>query len=529
MNREEKKEAALKLQRDPALFITHILGGECEPYQEVACKAITEHDRVAIAACHNVGKSWLMARILLWFLITHPKSKVISTAPTFNQIQNILWSEIRSAYRDAKIPLGGSINLTEWRLDADWFAIGFSPKNEVVKGEGQGSQSSFQGFHAEDILVIFDEATGILPNVWTMAEGLLTSGRAKFIAIANPTSRNTEFFKCFKSPEWHKIYLSCFDSINMKVNNFNSVEDIENEVNELRLLNDIEVQKRIKSYKIEKPFMLTANWVIQKALNWGIDSPLFVSKVLGKFPDSADNTLINLGHIEDAQRRVYFPVASDRRMMGVDVARFGTDQTVLTYLHGYKFVHKKVLAKRDTTQVVGEIIQLCNAHGLPDVICVDETGLGAGVVDGLREKVNQAQDAWRRVDIRGVQFGAAPKCDLMNCKHTECEKAKYVNLKARMYDKLANDLKTNLQLPINEDVYLEELSSIKYTYDSKGRMIIESKDDFKKRTGLSSPDHADSLALANYARYDEIGVGSFKGNSSFGAPISSTLGRQNKW
>jgi len=494
------KSTRNKFQKDPHLFFKNILGvQELEIYQSKVIKAVAENDRVAIAACHDVGKSFLMSRIAMWFLNCFPNSKVITTAPTFNQVERILWSEIRAAHAKAKFPLGGKLNMTDWSFSPDWFALGFSPRNEATGGEGQGTQSSFQGFHASHLLVIFDEATGIPPNIWTMAEGLLTSAHVKFVAIGNPTSSASEFFRCFKDSLWTKIYLSCFDSPNLKINGINNKDDLQREIQKVSAMKDDEAKAHLESYKVVRPYLLTAKWVVANAKKWGIDHPLTVSKILGKFPQAGDNTLLPLGFVEEAQRRVHWPTASDRKCIGIDVARFGTDSTEITVMHGKKQLGRKPLFKHDTIQVVGEAIayakQTFNGEW-PDIFIVDETGLGGGVVDLLRDEVPD------HVEVRGVQFGAA-------CESEE-DKEKFADLKARMFGLLQQDLKDEDGISLIDDsVYLDELPTIRYRFDKKGRMVIESKDEYKKRTGRGSPDRADSLALCNYGRHDELQAGTF--------------------
>ena len=525
---------ALEVWRgNPNPFFRDVLGAECERYQEEINDAIARYDRVAISACHDVGKSWDLARIVLWFGTCFPYCKIITTAPTGRQVEKILWSEIRSAYRRSRVPLGGRMLTTEWKIteEGDWFALGFSPSNEATQGEGQGTQSTFQGFHAPYILVIFDEATGVKPPLWVMAEGLLTSANVKFVCIGNPTSTQSEFFKCFSNRAWHKIKISCFDSPNLIANGITTKQQLLDEVEHCRTLDDEAFHARMKGYAVVKPWLLTLRWVIEKALDWGTDSALFMSKVLGEFPEEGDNVAIPLRVVEEAQRRGEQPpaplAAGERRTIGVDVARFGSDSTVITVMHGRRVVKKKVLNKRDTTQVVGEIIALCSPDDMPDVIVVDETGLGGGVVDLLREARNTGTRLHSHVEIRGVQFGEGFSAE------TQAKfKEKYVNVKARMYDLLAQDMRTRIAL-LDEEVYLAELPSIQYRYDSKGRMEIESKDQYKKRTGRGSPDHADSLALANFGHYDELTVGSFsKGKVSTegrNKPRSATLKGRARW
>ena len=136
-----------------------------------------------------------------------------------------------------------------------------------------------------------------------------------------------------------------------------------------------------------------------------------------------------------------------------------------------------------------------------DIIVVDETGLGGGVVDGLKDAVKEGKLP-KKCEIRGVQFGAACEGD--------ADKEKYVNMKARMFGLLQKDMKDPVGLALlKESVYSEELPMIRYRYNTKGQMVIESKDEFKKRTGKKSPDSADSLALANFGNYDELSAGEF--------------------
>lgn len=533
----EQVEALKPFQLDPNLFFEKVLGCEPEEYQRRINQAVADHERVAVKACHDVGKSWDLARIVLWFGSCFPYCKIVTTAPTFLQVEQILWAEIRAAHRKSKFPLGGQMNLTKWTLDDEWFALGFTPKNEVSGEVGQGSQSTFQGFHASGVqnaklpsggvLVIFDEATGVPKKIWDMAEGILTQSFVKFVAIANPTSPSSEFAKCFKSAAWHKISLSCFDSPNLIANGITNKEKLFTEINKVAMMRDDEAQLHMRNYKVIKPHLLSLKWVVSmgQPSKWGVTHPLFVSKVLGEFPENADNSLIPLGSIEEAQLRVYYPTPSDRKIIGADIARFGSDSTVLTALHGKQSLQKRSFTKKDTSAVTGEILAMARDLGGVDLIVVDETGLGAGVVDQLNQTKRDPAtfESLRNTEIRGVQFGASCQTDEL--------KEQFVNIKARMFKLLADDIKASGGLCLlDEAVYLDELPTILYKYDSKGRLLIESKDDYKKRTGRKSPDDADSLALANYGRYDEIEVGSFGDSSSgFSRPFAAGLNGGRQW
>jgi hypothetical protein len=505
---EDAVEIREGYQQDPVTHIKVIQGVESlEEYQERICNAIRDHERVCISACHDIGKTFSLSKVVLWFLPSFPGSKIISTAPTHNQVKRLLWSEIRNGWRKSKMPLGGNMLQTEWQIDDDWFAVGFTSRNEANSGEAQGTSSSFQGFHAEYILIIFDEATGIPHNIWTQAEGMLTSAKVRFVAIGNPTSRASEFFKCFSSPAWHKIYLSCFDSPNLKANGITNIEQLRDEFNLLKSLSEKEAFERIRNYKVVQPKLLTLSWVMQAALKWGLTHPLFVSKVLGKFPEEDENVLISLSTVEAAQNR-YEDLPKGKktdivslRSIGVDPARFGADMTVITVLEDDVQTLRKVLSKNKTTEVTGEIVALLKSlpRARQEVIVVDGTGIGAGVCDELQEARN-SKHLPSNVVIREVHFGGGLT--------TEDDKKHYFNLKAKMFDRLSKDLYSTLAI-IGESTYLEQFPTILYKFTSKGQLIIESKDDYKKRTGLGSPDDADSMALANHGRYPEQTSGKF--------------------
>jgi hypothetical protein len=394
---------------------------------------------------------------------------------------------------------------TEWKIREDWFAVGISPKDDAGDAGGQGKTSGFQGFHGDHILVIFDEATGVNPKRWIQAEGMMTSAHVKWVAIANPTSKNSEFYNCFRSPAWHKVYISCFDSPNLTVNGVHDLQALRAEVDLVRSMPEEEAQRRLRSYRVVQPRLLTLTWVVAMAIKWGIEHPLFQSKVMGQFPDEDDNVLMPLGAVERAQAREYEPRLGDKLAVGVDVARFGSDRSVITILHGTKLIRKKVLVKKDTGDVAGHTIAEIRSIMIqypemrPDqvAIAIDGTGVGAGVVDQLRQAQREGSLGWG-VQIHEVNFGEGFKYIKNDRERIECERL-YVNRKAKLMVQLSQDLKENLSLS-EDGVYLEELPTIIYRFDSKARYVIESKEDYKKRTGRPSPDETDSLALANEAR-----------------------------
>lgn len=508
------------MRKHPQIYFNEILGVErLEVYHNKILNDFVKYDRIAIAATHSVGKTWITARIALSFLSLYKNSKIITTAPTGRQVKKLLWGEIRAAHKKAKRPIGGRLLQTELTFNDEWYAMGFSPQKEAGEGKEQ-SGSSFQGFHATYVLIIFDEATGIPADVWKMAEGLLTSGKiVKFLCIGNPTTRNCEFYKCFSSPEWHKIYLSCFDSPNMIENGFTDMASLQEELDYVKTLDDHDRLIHIQSYKKPVPYLLSAQWVISKALAWGVKHPLFLSKCLGTFPDEDDNALVTLAEVVAAQNRNHpKPIPGMFRCVGVDVAREGKDKTVFDELIGndtvgYKNTRKKKLNKKKTMEVVGELIawlkeEYGNSASYPTKILIDGTGVGSGVIDRLKEIQAETNSPiphdWQIIEVHNASTNMAGAA---NDKELKVLKERYLNIKAQMYDLLADDIKANLQLLEDSELQVQ-LPTIKMFLNSKGQMQVESKDDYKDRTGMDSPDESDALALANFGRYYGPKVGS---------------------
>jgi len=496
----------------PDLFFKDVLGVETlEPYQKKILLEVAQYDKVAIRAAHSLGKTWSFARIALWFFSCYRNSLVITTAPTFKQVDSLLWGELRDAYKNSKMAIGGKLLRTKLEKSDKWFCLGLSPQRSAGTSEEQQG-SSFQGYHSDHIMVIFDEATGIDPDVWKMAQGLLTSGKTvKFVAIANPTTRACEFYKCFSKAGWRKLSLSCFDSPNLIENNLRSKDDLELEIERLCLLSEDDRLEQIANYKKPAPHLVTAQFVVDFVMEWGMDHPLTVSKAFGEFPENDESVLIKLNYVNEAIKRDCSFEENELRCIGVDVARYGSDKSVITEIIGVKQTDLVAIAKRSTTEVTGHIIRMINGEnsGHRTVVLVDATGIGAGVMDNLVEQ-QQSGTIPKEVDILEIHFGASP----VNPEETDKEvieqdKARYSNLKAKMFQLLSNDLRDCLDI-FDDSNFLKELPTIKSSPDSRGRLKIESKDDYKKRTGRSSPDFSDSLALCNLGRYVNINFGSFK-------------------
>jgi len=438
--RELGARVVARCRREPLFFSRYVLGGE-QPWSRQAeiLHALRDHPRVAVRSGHGVGKSWTAARAAIWFLYTHPHSIVLTTAPTHRQVRSILWAEIRRQVRTARLPLGGRLTETRLVLDDDWFALGLSTDEP----------ERFQGYHAEHLLLIMDEAPGVPEMIYDAARGLLTSRHARVLLIGNPTTSSGPFYEAFRNPEWRHIRVPCTDCPN------------------------------VRSGELLYPKLVTRGWVETQRREWGEDSPSFRARVMGEFPAESESRLIPLAWLQAAQERAERLPAQTRRLrLGVDVARYGTDRTVLLVADDLGVREVREATGLSTMEVAGRVLALARARGIPaERVAVDDTGVGGGVVDRLREQ-GFAVRAFR---------GAARAAS----RH-------FANLRAEAYwhvrQRLAPDAREPLAIPSRERSLCHELAAIEYGFNSRGQIEIEAKDAIRARLGRS-PDAADALAI----------------------------------
>lgn len=183
-----------------------MLGASLWAKQREIIEAVRDFSEVYVPSCHSSGKSFTAAHVALWFLFSHPNSVVVTTAPTGRQVKRILWQEIRKAYANANAPLGGTILKQELQIDDKWYAFGFS----------SDEPTNFSGLHADWVLFIVDEATGIDAEIWEAIDGVLSGANTRLLAIGNPTDATSEFNKRIKQTgdEAKVIRITAFDTPN---------------------------------------------------------------------------------------------------------------------------------------------------------------------------------------------------------------------------------------------------------------------------------------------------------------------------
>ncbi len=452
--------------KDPEYFTERILKKHLWSVQAEILKSVRDNARTAVRSCHGIGKTFTAAMCILWFLYSHEKAIVLSTAPTWRQVEKLIWKEIRTAYREAIIPLGGSLAPKSPELHLiynEWYAAGIST-NEPER---------FQGFHEEHILVIVDEASGVNLEIFEAIEGILTSSGARLLLIGNPTAIGGAFHDAFTKPGFKTFHVSAFDTPNFTVHGITQ-EDIKSGA------------WKEKATDIPYPKLITPSWVADRYASWGENSLPYQVRIMGNFPEQGEDTLIPLLWIELAMERWEDMEYGEQTQIGVDVAAFGSDKTVIAVRKGQKFMPLNVFSHKSTRETAG-LVSLIARENYTRNVKVDEIGVGRGVVDSLEEE-----------GFENVGVNVAERSSNLD---------RFANLRAEMWWNLRESLDPDslrnpepIALP-PDDVLLAELAAVKYKITVRGAIQIEAKDEMKKRIGRS-PDRADAivLALANVNR-----------------------------
>ena len=449
---------------NPVEFAQEVLGVELWAKQKEVLAALPENRRVAVKSGNGLGKGFSAAVAVLWFLHSHDPAIVLSTAPTFRQVRHILWRQIHSLHRRAPDILKGKLLDTRWELSDDRYAMGLSAD----------TADQFQGFHSPNMLIVVDEAEGVSDGIYEAIEAVMTSAEPRLLLIGNPTTASGVFRRAFYQERniYHCITISALDSPN------------------------------VQSGRVVIPGLTTARWVEERRQIWGADNPLYRARVLGEFPDQAEDTLIRLSDVEAAVLRqdqddgggdALTPGPSPggrgedgtaaRRgilrdegevVLAVDVARFGSDHSVILRRRGQRVEEIRTFNGMDTMELAGWVAAAIREFQ-PTQTCIDEVGVGAGVVDRLREQ---------GYGVRGI-----------NVAHAARQKEVFANLRAEGYWRL-RELFASGQISIPSDQQLMgELAALRYSYDSQGRILMESKEAMRQR-GIPSPDKADALMLS---------------------------------
>jgi len=436
----EKKQR--EIASDPVVWIREVLDETPWSKQREIAMSVRDNRRTAVQSCHDVGKSYIASRLICWWISAHPPGEafVVTSAPTFQQVRAILWREIGKAHAKGNLP--GYTNETEWKIGKELVGFGRKPSDY--------SPTAFQGIHARYVLVVLDEACGVPESLWDAADTLIPNESSRILAIGNPDDPTSEFAKiCRPGTDWNKIRISAFDSPNF------TGEEVPEAVRDL---------------------LISPTWVEEKKKKWGEDHPFWQSKVLGLFPQQSATALLPLPLLFEAQRRdIEVTPEEDHPRLGVDVARFGSDRTVMALRRGGKVRIIHCVTGNDTMETAGYVKRYIKQHNV-ELAAIDTVGVGGGVYDRLAEEGEP---------VFAMIASSRPR-----------DYVTFANSRAEWYWNLRETLERGeLDIDENDEDLVSELASLQFKIDSRGRIIIESKEDMRKR-GMTSPDLADAVVLS---------------------------------
>lgn len=436
---------------NPVWFAEDMLGFVADSWQSDVLMDLAKHPKVSVRSGQGVGKTGLESIAITWYLCTRPFPKVIATAPTRQQLYDVLWAEIAKWLSKSKVE-----NLLRWTktkiymngYDERWWATA----RTAVRPE------NMQGFHEDYMLFVVDEASGVADNIMEAILGTLTGYENKLLLCGNPTRTSGVFYDSHNTDrDMYKTH---------KVSSMDSPRTSEDNINML-----------LRKY--------------------GKDSDVARVRIFGDFPRGESDSLISLEVAEQATE-TKVDISRDFTLhIGVDVARFGDDKTFIAPRIGNKVFTLQEYSKKDTMETTGNIIKTVEGFKKENpqinkvVIKIDDDGLGAGVTDRLREVNRQRKLGYIIIPIKN---GAKAK-----------EYDDYHNKAAEMWGKMKELLDNNMsdflqggsgliELP-NDPTLIKQLSNRKFRIDSDGRIELEEKAVMKKRIG-ESPDRADAVIYA---------------------------------
>jgi hypothetical protein len=383
--------------------------------------------RIAVASGHGVGKSALVAWLILWAMSTRPHLAGVVTANTQAQLETKTWRELAIWHRRA--------------VNRDWFTWSSArfcqvdcPNTWFVAAVPWVKERSeaFAGLHARHVLVLYDEASSIPDEIWDVSEGAMTTPGALWLAFGNPTRTTGRFRECFGR-----------------------------------------LRHRWRTFQVDaqRSRLASAEQIRRWIADYGEDSDFVRIRVKGEFPRTSSNQFIDGELVRLAQTRS--PVGYGALVMGVDVARFGNDQTVFLVRRGDAVEHVERHRGLDTMQIAARVAEVI-ASRRPAAVFIDGVGVGGGVVDRLRQLGFVISD---------VNAGGRAADDRL-----------YANRRAEMWGRMRDWLQSGGCLPQDDTALADDLIGPEYGFDAGNRILLERKEDMRRR-GLASPDAGDALAL----------------------------------
>lgn len=406
--------------------------------QREALQSVANPGRYVFRWPNSAGKTVMGALACIWFLDCYPDGVVVTTAGTWGQVCDQLWREIPYWADEAEGDLvfhTEEMNLTGVSVDDKWYATARASSRE----------STFEGVHSKYVMVLFDEGKAIDKGIYDAARRILRGSESTiwWIALSTPGSPTGPFYKINQSPRWEVHTHSAYETTRLNLSEIHA-----------------------------------------DAVELGEDSPLFVSMNLAQFPRSSEDTILPLSDLqsivygseqaEENLQRIY--EQEPRRRIGIDVARFGDDETVISLAAMGACEQMEGWNKKATTETVGRTRRRLQDWGIRDeIVAVDDTGVGGGVTDMLEE----------------LGVTVFPVRNNMPAERDDY----YVNWITEAWFRYKWLIENGLAVLPDDKQLLNQLASRRYEYTSSGRLKVEGKKKMKKR-GMDSPDRAESLMYA---------------------------------
>lgn len=442
---DAEAEVLARLRRwrdDPAAFVFENWGIDADAWQQevFALFANPAVERIAMKACKGPGKTWVLAVLVLNFLCTRPECKIVCTSITGDNLRGNLWAELamwlgRSEFLRSRFTWSATA-IRSVEKPHSWFA---EARTWPRTGDREKQAAALAGTHGDYVLYVVDESSEVPQAVMATAEAALSTGiETRLIQAGNPTRRDGPLARaCMEDREYWRV---------------------------VTVTGDPDDPRRSPRVKIE--------WARQEIAKYGRDNPWVQVNVFGEFPAASLNTLLGPDEVEAAMSRQIRPDAWEwaQKRLGVDVARFGDDRSVIFPRQGLMSFRPVVLRNAPTTDIAARVAQAIHKWGA-EVTFVDDTGhWGHGVIDNL-------------------QTAGIPAIPVIY--HAKAIDPRYANRRCEMWMLLADWVKGGGCLP-RLDGLIGELTTPTYSF-ANGVFLLESKDQIKQRLGRS-PDLADALA-----------------------------------
>jgi hypothetical protein len=415
-------------------------------------QSIIDNRKTAVPACHESSKSFTAGRAASWWIDGHPpgSAMVVTTAPGHPQVKGILWKEINRAHKLGN--LVGRVNQTEWWIGNEMVGIGRKPNDY--------DPDSFQGFHAPFMLVVIDEACGV-EGLWEAAESMVANENGRILAIGNPTDPTSTFAQiCKPGSGWNVIHIDALETPNF------TGEQIPKHIADGLVSKIYEEEIRTK---------------------YGVDSPVYISRVRGRFPEDASDGVVPFSWMKQCQK-LGIDLSDGAVQLGVDVgASEDGDPSVIYERRGNKAGRKWEISS-DDSELIADLVQECIIETGASVVKVDVIGVGFGVVGSLKRR---AQERKHKAHIVGVNVGESPD--------SREGKKRFPNKRSQIWWEVGREL-SRLKAWDLESIDSDteaELIAPKYTEKTNGQIVVEQKKEIKKRLKRST-DNADALLLAFY-------------------------------